>query len=259
MGERNNLKMEFTKESTSVGHRNVDKVIKEDPIDDIRQQIANQADSVRRIFESTMRKSSVSPATIAASRLMISKNKKRKIGEEPSTIRHKLSHFHSPIASLTRPVKRKGIEKCLSVNVVPNSNHRTLITLNSPPNELHVNYNDVVCGKGKITNDLVGNQRFRVWIDVHREVFVKARLEQDRQSIAHSIVNTIRRSVPNGRFLSLDIHSGIWYDVGDEKACHITMEALAARAGNDPVVMAAPTAMSPPRCNVQNTLASKAA
>jgi hypothetical protein len=96
-----------------------------------------------------------------------------------------------------------------------------------------------------------------VWVNLHRQTFAKAPLDEDRRRIAHSVVNTVAGSVPRGRFLSLNIHTGIWYDVGYEKAVNVTMEILADKT-KDLSPAASPVA-PPRRSAVQKTLASKAA
>ncbi|KAL7530036.1 hypothetical protein ACHAWF_003211 [Thalassiosira exigua] len=105
------------------------------------------------------------------------------------------------------------------------------IVLRATPTDITVSYNDVVCGKGKTTSSLVGNQRYKVWIDLHKEAFAKAPSVEDRRDVARSVVNAVQASVPEGRFLSLDIHTGLWYDVGRDRAVGITMEALMAETG----------------------------
>jgi hypothetical protein len=41
-----------------------------------------------------------------------------------------------------------------------------------------------------------------------------------------SVVNTVMSSVPRGRFLSMDMRTGLWYDVGYERSVAIALEAL---------------------------------
>ena len=107
-------------------------------------------------------------------------------------------------------------------------------------------------GKGKTTSNLVGNQRYQVWIDLHREQFAKSFYEEDRRNIATSIVNAVIGANPNGRFLSLDIHSGLWYDVGFNRAVAITYENLLAESGMN--------SSSPKKAaSVKRTFVSKAA
>ena len=104
------------------------------------------------------------------------------------------------------------------------------IVLKAYPADFTLTYNDVVCGSGATTSSLVGNQRFKVWIDAHKSTFAQSSsLYQDSQ-IARSVVNTVTSSVPPGRFLSLDMRTGLWFDVGYERAVGIALEALAAES-----------------------------
>mmetsp|Transcript_30130 Transcript_30130/g.63870 ORF Transcript_30130/g.63870 Transcript_30130/m.63870 type:complete len:266 (-) Transcript_30130:265-1062(-) len=227
--------------------------------DDIMQQIASHAASVRRTFEAhpSKRKHTVSSATAAAAQHMASLNRKRKFENNlairatdavvcadqvaPKNIWKQKSHtFHSPIASFTRPEKSRQVSS--SSSSVPVSVHSAVkepaaprvsdgIVLKSSPHYITISYNDVVCGKGKTTSSLVGNQRYKVWVNLHKEAFAKAFYDEERRQIARSIVNAVATSVPQGRFLSLDIHSGEWYDVGYERAVGITWETLMAESG----------------------------
>lgn len=225
------------------------------------------ADRVRRSFEAASTKSTVSAATAAAAQQLASMNKRKMEYnfQQSSSVWRKTRPFHSPIASLTRqessineiivtkPKKRKAsTPKVLSQTPVG-------ITLNPPPNEIFVTYNDVVCGRGKMTSNLVGNRRFRVWIEINRRSFAKSSTEQERWDIAASIVDTIRDSIPNGRFLSLDIHSGIWHDVGRDNAINVTLQVLQEDRKFAPAFPVSPKADSLPSPTSPLTLMSKAA
>jgi len=238
--------------------------------DDIMKQIACQAASVRRTFEAhpSKRKHAVSSATAAAAQHMASLNRKRKFenhlavrnegqcgaGPPPAPLgdfvwNKTTSHtFHSPIASFTRPEKVRTVSNG-SVIVAPvcpapvptppavptikevGPRISDGIVLRASPHDITVSYNDVVCGKGKTTSTLVGNQRYKVWVNLHKESFAKAYYDEDRRNIACSIVDAVSTSVPQGRFLSLNIHTGLWYDVGRARAVGITMETLMAESG----------------------------
>ncbi len=188
--------------------------------------------------------------------------------------------FHSPIASFTRPEKARQISNASAPAVMTHPQQQQQqqqgmvtesvpsqpapapatrvsdgIILNSSTGTITVSYNDVVCGKGKTTSSLVGNQRYKVWINLHKDAFAKALHEDEKKKIARSIVNAVSSSVPAGRFLSLDIHSGLWFDVGNERAVGIIMETLYAECG----MM---NRQGPPkgrRNSVQRTFISKAA
>ena len=196
--------------------------------------------------------------------------------------------FHSSIASFTRPEKTSRdvdpelLAELLGVPVTVEQHHQHQhqqqqqhqqaslvlqaqqasrvsdgIVLNAAPNSITVTYNDVVCSKGKTTSSLVGNQRYKVWVNLHKEAFRKATDQVDRRMIACSIVNAINSSVPAGRFLSLDIHTGYWYDVGYDRAVGMTLETLMTETG---LMKAAhhPTPATKKKI-VKRTYASKAA
>ena len=107
------------------------------------------------------------------------------------------------------------------------------IVLKAFPHDITLNYNDVVCGSGKTTSSLVGNQRFNVWVNLHKAPFAKAFYEDNQEQqfqIARSLVDAVTASVPNGRFISLDRETRLWYDVGYERAVGIALESLADKS-----------------------------
>ncbi|KAL7540387.1 hypothetical protein ACHAXR_010072 [Thalassiosira sp. AJA248-18] len=199
---------------------------------------------------------------------------------------NKTSHtFHSPIAAFTRPDMVRTVssnigngssknggaanrscaqqqqQPAAAPGPVPTNEAAPRVSdgivLKATPHDITVTYNDVVCGKGKTTSSLVGNQRYKVWVNLHKDVFAKALYEEERRNIACAIVNAVTTSLPQGRFLSLDIHSGLWYDVGYERAVGITMETLMAETG-----MMRQRGMMPPvarRASIPRVFTSKAA
>lgn len=152
-------------------------------------------------------------------------------------------NFHSAIAAYgyTRPEKSDSNGMQQQMAIVPTQQQQAQaparprvsdgIVLKSNPQDITVSYNDVVCGTGKTTSSLVGNQRYKVWVNLHKETFTKALYENVRREVACSIVNAVQGSVPAGRFLSLDIHTGLWYDIGYDRAVAITLETLMAETG----------------------------
>mmetsp|Transcript_21828 Transcript_21828/g.45412 ORF Transcript_21828/g.45412 Transcript_21828/m.45412 type:complete len:257 (-) Transcript_21828:161-931(-) len=245
----------------AIEKRNMNSLTKDSAgYDDIMKQIASQAELVRQTFESNKRKPAVSPATIAAAHLMASNNKKRKLSgpftsdtlltdSQPAKMRF-TRHFHSPIASLARADTKKESR----VNELEgHSRSVSPIPIAKEPIS-HINYNDVVCISGKTSSELIGNRRYRVWIDLHRQAFAKAVFEEDRRRIAHSIVNTVKGSAPSGRFLSQDRTTGKWFDIGYQQAFTATMKDLAKeRPANNM------NFRSSPKLSVQRTYVSKAA
>jgi len=145
--------------------------------------------------------------------------------------RHK---FFSPISSSMYISSRDGRQPQIVPSRAPTSTvveaprKASDIVLKAHPANLTLTYNDVVCGSGATTSSLVDNKRFKVWIDTHKSSFSKSSsLYQDDQ-IAMSVVNTVMSSVPQGRFISMDMHTGLWYVVGYERSKEIALEALLA-------------------------------
>lgn len=189
--------------------------------------------------------------------------------------------FHSPIASFTRPEKTRQVSNASAPAAVQSVQQSVTaapapvlskkqeqgprvsdgIVLKAFPNDITVNYNDVVCGKGKTTSSLVGNQRYKVWINLYKDQFAKSLNDDERRNIACKIVNAVTTSVPQGRFLSLDIHTGLWYNVGYQRAVGITLETLMIESG---MMNVTKQAFAPPpnmakRATQQRIFASKAA
>lgn len=90
--------------------------------------------------------------------------------------------------------------------------------------------NDVLCGRGGSINSHAGNERFRILVEKRKRVYLTARFKREKRLIASSIVSEIRALKPPGRFLSRDTKSGMWRDIGDEKARDKTSQALRENA-----------------------------
>lgn len=88
--------------------------------------------------------------------------------------------------------------------------------------------NDVLCGRGGSINSHPGNERFRTLVEKRKRVYLTARFKREKRLIASSIVSEIRNL--NGRFLQRDSKSGLWKDIGDEKARDKTSQALRENA-----------------------------
>lgn len=197
------------------------------------QQIASQAAQVRHNFESSSKKkrnANVSSATAAAALHMANLNKRRRLEQSvlgndgdvspPAPSMTSNGHyFHSAIASFTRPEPATPI----IAKTAPVSDG---ITLQTYAGDMVVNPNDVIQGNGKTTQSLVGNKRFKVWLNLHQASFAKALSQEERVQIATSVVNTVTSSAPRGRFLTMDINSGLWHEMAHESAVNLTFGAL---------------------------------
>mmetsp|Transcript_7062 Transcript_7062/g.12670 ORF Transcript_7062/g.12670 Transcript_7062/m.12670 type:complete len:534 (-) Transcript_7062:229-1830(-) len=91
---------------------------------------------------------------------------------------------------------------------------------------------DVLCGRGGLTNHHVGNQHFRNLVTQHRTPYALAR-KRDKAAIAQSIVRIVQET--GGRFLNKEAPMGateeVWVQVADQKAVDKTKQAL--REGAD--------------------------
>jgi hypothetical protein len=110
---------------------------------------------------------------------------------------------------------------CVSMSQTPPvMNSTTALTLDAKK----ITSNDVLCGRGGLTNHHAGNIFFRRLVRLHQEAYVQA-TKRDKASVAKRIVDHIRNLNPSGRFLKRD-SNGIWVDIGDRKAREKTSQAL---------------------------------
>jgi len=86
---------------------------------------------------------------------------------------------------------------------------------------------DVLCGRGGRINSHRGNIRFRDTVSkCKHEYLSKNTTKLIKAHIAASIVTQIRSLCPPGRFLKVDARSGLWVDIGDDKARKKAGQAL---------------------------------
>ena len=90
------------------------------------------------------------------------------------------------------------------------------------------NHNDVLSGRGGAVNRHPGNVRYRSLVDAIKAEYLSPTTRKlEKGYIATSIVNTVRRFDPPGRFLKEEpVGSGIWYEIGDKVAIRKTGQAL---------------------------------
>ena len=88
-----------------------------------------------------------------------------------------------------------------------------------------VTENDILCGRGGLTNHHKGNKRFRDIVALHRPDYVRAP-KVHKPAVARLIVRAIRNSDPPGRFLKKDYKSNKFYDIGDKRATEKASQAL---------------------------------
>ena len=86
-----------------------------------------------------------------------------------------------------------------------------------------INPNDVLCGRGGLTNSHVGNQSFRCVVAEYQLEYLTAR-QSDKKGICQKIVARIKEN--NGQFLQRSANSDAWSISSDKRAVEKTSQAL---------------------------------
>jgi len=92
----------------------------------------------------------------------------------------------------------------------------------------NVTINDVLCGRGGLTNNHGGNVFFRALVRSRQEAYLFAS-KRDKAQVAHGIVDKIRSLKPPGRFLKKNKNQ-VWEEIGNKKAREKTSQALREKA-----------------------------
>lgn len=66
--------------------------------------------------------------------------------------------------------------------------------------------------------DVVGNERFRKLVKHSAPLYQAARTKLEKTQVIASVVEKVRRDSPGGGFVKQDTESGLWYEIGDDKA-----------------------------------------
>lgn len=109
-----------------------------------------------------------------------------------------------------------------------NPQHSSLNGGSSENPSLHIreiNNNDVLCGRGGVTNVHLGNKAFRLMVKEFQSKYVHAK-KKEKIDVAGKIVEKVRNLDPPGRFLKKCVPTGYWLDIGDMQAKEKTMQAL---------------------------------
>jgi len=104
-----------------------------------------------------------------------------------------------------------------------------------PPSEMPVEKptpNDILFGRGGLTNHHPGNRRFRDIVVLHKDDYMKA-IKIVKPRVARKIVKAIRTGNPPGRFLKKSSKDNKWYDVGDRNAAEKASQALREKSQNE--------------------------
>jgi len=86
-----------------------------------------------------------------------------------------------------------------------------------------INPNDILCGRGGLTNSHFGNKSFRCVVAEYQLEYLKAR-KNDKKDIARKIVAQIKEN--GGRFLQRRANSDAWSISSDKRAVEKTSQAL---------------------------------
>ena len=86
-----------------------------------------------------------------------------------------------------------------------------------------INSNDVLCGRGGLTNSHIGNKRFRDVVSEYQVEYLEAR-KNDKKGIARKIVARINEN--GGRFLQRSQSSDAWCVASEKRALEKTSQAL---------------------------------
>jgi len=92
--------------------------------------------------------------------------------------------------------------------------------------------NDILFGRGGLTNHHPGNRRFRDIVVLHKDDYMKA-IKIVKPRVARKIVKAIRTGNPPGRFLKKSSKDNKWYDVGDRNAAEKASQALREKSQNE--------------------------
>ena len=113
----------------------------------------------------------------------------------------------------------------------------SVLPSNFLPIEFEPSNYDVICGRGKMCDNHIGNRRFEVTICMNLDKYMKAVSKFEKSLVITSIIDQQRATFPNGWFVKKDLQSGMWLSLGDEpareKVGHAIRDALAA---NHPMV-----------------------
>lgn len=97
-------------------------------------------------------------------------------------------------------------------------------TPNIPQGPPEFTDNDVLCGRGGLTNNARGNIFFRHLVRMKQDAYLMAS-KREKAGVAREIVEAIKCLNPPGRFLKKDA-SGKWVEIGERKAREKTSQAL---------------------------------
>ena len=87
---------------------------------------------------------------------------------------------------------------------------------------------DVVCARGRIAVNHTGNKRFKLIVESSLQRYSNAPSKLAKSAIVSDIVDTIRKSSPDGGFVKKE--GNMWYEAGDHRKycifCYSTVQSV---------------------------------
>jgi hypothetical protein len=65
---------------------------------------------------------------------------------------------------------------------------------------------------------LAGNQRFKLVIERSAPLYTAARTKHEKTNVIQAVVEKVRSESPGGGFVKRDLHTGRWFEIGDDKS-----------------------------------------
>ena len=123
-----------------------------------------------------------------------------------------------------------------SSNVPDISNMEPYLNRNHPVVMVSLYHpNDVLFGRGGVTNHHPGNIKFCQMVEKNKQQCCNERKRCRKRELAQKIIEWVRyQQDPPGRFLKYDDDDGAWRDVGDKEAREKTSQALREKTSNLP-------------------------
>lgn len=94
----------------------------------------------------------------------------------------------------------------------------------APSGDVNVNGNDVLCGRGKISFNHVGNRRFRHIISESIEDYNKAGSRKAKSAVVKRVHDIIRAT--GGRFLKMDASQRLWVELAQQRSLEKVSHAI---------------------------------
>mmetsp|Transcript_10349 Transcript_10349/g.18504 ORF Transcript_10349/g.18504 Transcript_10349/m.18504 type:complete len:472 (-) Transcript_10349:377-1792(-) len=77
---------------------------------------------------------------------------------------------------------------------------------------------DVICGWARQNHRHPGNQRFRKLVEHSVPLYLAAKTKNDKTQVIAAVVEKVRRDSVGGGFVKKDHQTGLWFEIGDDKA-----------------------------------------